>query len=299
MRQETRRVTLTKAERDSGVGQKLIGLLLDLSEDGQVTRDEMNRLRHWLELDRGVEFPACAFLYEIIDTIAADGEITDAELDRLMLSVERVLPNDARSIAREKRKQHREARRVANAARREAARAQNPTRKRPPTENVGECFTAATSSLPASVIQSAAKPASCSRLVTRSSSSENRTIDTTKTRFFVLATDGSELGYVPRGDAREMAPLLDAGAVCEAKIKKLLHTQDEMVLPVVVPLIRRDHAEGIDQPHVSETPAMPRPAAAAAQESREPKARRGCLAALGAMIAASLLALAAATQLLP
>jgi hypothetical protein len=25
---------------------------------GQVTRDEMNRLRHWLEVDRGVEFPA-------------------------------------------------------------------------------------------------------------------------------------------------------------------------------------------------------------------------------------------------
>ena len=123
MSQEARRVTLTKAERDSGVGQELIALLLDLSDDGQVTRDEMNRLRHWLEVDRGVEFPACAFLYEIVETIAADGEIADAELDRLILGIERVLPNDVRSIAREKRKQHREARKVANAATRAAARA--------------------------------------------------------------------------------------------------------------------------------------------------------------------------------
>jgi hypothetical protein len=122
MPQETRRVTLTKAERDSAVGQELIALLLDLSDDGQVTRDEMNRLRHWLEVDRGVEFAACPFLYEIVDTIAADGEITDPELDRLMLGIERVLPNDARSIAREKRRKHREARKVANAAIRTAVR---------------------------------------------------------------------------------------------------------------------------------------------------------------------------------
>jgi len=105
-----KRVTLTKAQRSTPAGEEVVSLLLELSEDGQVTREEMERLRGWLEVDRGVDFPACAFLYEIVDTIAADGEITEDELDRLALGIERVLPSDVRAAAREKRKQYREIR---------------------------------------------------------------------------------------------------------------------------------------------------------------------------------------------
>ena len=97
--EKRRKVTLTKAERESPPGRELIAMLLDLSDDGQVTREEMNRLREWLEVDRGIDVAACAFLYEIVDTIAADGEITDDELDSLMPAIERVLPIDARNIA--------------------------------------------------------------------------------------------------------------------------------------------------------------------------------------------------------
>src|SRR5262245_1650658 len=83
MNGEIQRVTLTKAQSGTGVGRDLIALLTDLSSDGVVSRDELDRLRAWLEVDRGVDFPALPFLYEVIDHISADGEITEDELDQL------------------------------------------------------------------------------------------------------------------------------------------------------------------------------------------------------------------------
>src|SRR5215212_767472 len=73
----------------------------------------MERLRAWLQVDRGVEFPALPFLYETIDQISSDGEVTEDELDRLALAIERVLPKDVRLAAAAERKQAREARRLA------------------------------------------------------------------------------------------------------------------------------------------------------------------------------------------
>ncbi len=89
-------------------GRELIALLTELSADGQVTREEMGRLRAWLEVDHGVVFPAFPFLHETIEQMSSDGEITEDELDRLALAIERVLPKDVRIAATLKRKQARE-----------------------------------------------------------------------------------------------------------------------------------------------------------------------------------------------
>jgi hypothetical protein len=93
MPDERRRVTLTKVQCESPAGRDLIALLTELSSDGVVSRDELQRLRAWLEVDRGVDFPALPFLYEVIEQISSDGEITEDELDQLALAIERVLPN--------------------------------------------------------------------------------------------------------------------------------------------------------------------------------------------------------------
>jgi hypothetical protein len=119
MPEERRRVTLTKVQCETPVGRDLIALLVDLSSDGAVSREELQQLRTWLEVDRGVDFPALPFLYEIIEHISSDGEITEDELDRLALAIERVLPKDVRNVAATKRKQAKEARRTAH---REATR---------------------------------------------------------------------------------------------------------------------------------------------------------------------------------
>jgi len=77
-------VTLSKAQAETAAGRELVDLPTELSADGNVTREEMDRLRAWLEVDRGVDFPAMSFLYETIDQISADGEITEDELDLLV-----------------------------------------------------------------------------------------------------------------------------------------------------------------------------------------------------------------------
>jgi hypothetical protein len=49
----------------------------------------------------------------------------------------------------------------------------------------------------------------------------------------------TELGYVPRELAKQMAPLLDAGAEVEATVKKLLTSHEGYTLPVVISTLRR------------------------------------------------------------
>lgn len=54
MADERRHVTLSKSDRETPVGRELIDLLTELSDDGNVSREEMERLRRWLEVDHGV-----------------------------------------------------------------------------------------------------------------------------------------------------------------------------------------------------------------------------------------------------
>jgi hypothetical protein len=50
----------------------------------------------------------------------------------------------------------------------------------------------------------------------------------------LVFTDDTELGYVPREEAKQMAPLLDAGATVAATVKKLWTTpDDEHVIPII------------------------------------------------------------------
>ena len=64
-----------------------------------------SRLRSWLEVDRGVEFAAFPFLHEVIEQISGSMvEVTEDELDRLALAIERVLPKDVRATIAETRR---------------------------------------------------------------------------------------------------------------------------------------------------------------------------------------------------
>jgi HIRAN domain len=234
-----RRVTLTKAERESPVGRELVDLLVVLSDDGQVTHDETNRLRAWLEVDRGVDFAACGFLYEILDTIAADGEVTDAELDTLMLGIERVLPSDVRRIARDKRRERREATRRANAAKRAAARAEAVTARELARPLYRGDFIIA--GVRYSERREACEALAVDEVVVLEREPDNRH---DKNAILIFDTAGNELGYVPRSEAAEMAPLIDANAFCEARVKKLLETADGITLPVILSLLRPQPAGG-------------------------------------------------------
>lgn len=252
------RVTLTKIQRTTPAGADLIALLTRLSEDGIVTRDEVAELRAWLEVDRGVDFAACAFLYETVDSISSDGDITEGELDTLALAMERVLPPDVRKLAAEKRKERRVARRQAELASRQAERtAAREQRERARPLHHGDFIIAG-------ALRSAERREACEQLAVADRVLLEREPDNRhdKNAILILTQAGDELGYVPREDAKAMAPLMDAGGWVDATIKKLLETREGWTLPVVVSKLYRQEVERPrSQPGESKPATSPAPTA--------------------------------------
>jgi hypothetical protein len=237
-----RRVTLTKAQRATPGGIELITLLTELSDDGQVTRDELTRLRTWLEVDRGLDFVACAFLYEVIDTITGDGEITENELDTLVSAIERVLPSEIRKHAAESRKQQRIARREALKTARQAERtATLEARERARPLHRGDFIVAGAG-------RSAERRTACEGLQVGERVVLEREPDNRHdaNAILIIDTAGDELGYVPREDAAVMAPLLDGGGWVEATVKKVIEARTGYTLPVIISTMYR---HGVERPN--------------------------------------------------
>jgi hypothetical protein len=247
MPDERRQVTLSKAHRATPAGQNLIALLVELSGDGNVSRDEMNRLRGWLEIDHRVDFPALAFLHETIEEISSDGEVTEDELDSLALAIERVLPKDIRATAVDKRKRVQEARRIAQrekkretqiAERAEARAVRDAERMRAAVLHRADFPVRG-------AFRFAERREACEKLLVDDTVRLEREPDNAhdSNAILVLGDDDCELGYVPREDAVDIAPLLDAGAEADAKIRRLWETPEGQIVPIVVATIRRGNAD--------------------------------------------------------
>jgi hypothetical protein len=246
-------VTLSKSQRETTVGRELIELLVELSADGMVSREELERLRKWLEADHAVDFPALAFLYETIDHISSDGEITEDELDRLALAIERVLPKDTRIAAAAKRKEARNARRIAQredqrqamiAARAEKRAAREAARTREGILYQGNFPIAG-------AFRSEERRDACERLIVDDIVTFEREPDNAHdaNAILILGGDDCELGYVRRDEARDIAPLLDAGAEADVRVHRLWETPDGNVVPFVLVKVRQgDAAPSIVKP---------------------------------------------------
>ena len=59
----------------------------------------------------------------------------------------------------------------------------------------------------------------------------------------ILGHDDGELGYVPRDEARTVAPLLDAGAEADVIVCRLWETPEGQVVPIVLAKVRRGDAD--------------------------------------------------------
>jgi hypothetical protein len=245
---ERRQVTLSKAERETPVGRELISLLTGLSADGNVSREEMERLRAWLEVDRGIEFPALSFLHETIEQISADGEVTEDELDLLALAIERVLPKEIRLAAAATRKQARETRRTAERERKRratiTARAEKRAAQAAARFREGVLYRSEFAVRGA--FRSEERREACERLSEGDTVTLEREPDNSHdtNAVLVLGDADCELGYVPREKARELAPLLDAGAEADAVVRRLWETPDErQIVPILLVKVRRGDAD--------------------------------------------------------
>ena len=219
----------------------------------------MERLRSWLEVDRGVDFLALPFLYETIDEISADGAITEEELDRLALAIERVLPKDIRLAATAKRQEARNARRIAQRESRRQIQIAAQTERRVARDaarvRAGVLYEAR---FPVrGAFRSQERREACERLLVDDNVNLEREPDNIHdlNAILILGDDDCELGYVRREEARDIAPLLDAGAEADARVHRLWETPDGNVVPIVLVKVRQGDA---DPAAVKRTPTAPK-----------------------------------------
>jgi hypothetical protein len=94
-----KRLSLSKNQRETDAGRELLTLLLSISEDGVIDRQEIVSLGKWLQRNQDADIPAIGFLADTVRRIVADKKVTPAELEELHDAIEKVLPPDARTLA--------------------------------------------------------------------------------------------------------------------------------------------------------------------------------------------------------
>lgn len=87
-----------------GAAAELLGLLETATADGVITEEEAHNLSDWLQANGdNLGLPGLEFLRLTVTQVLADGKVTDAEKTAVYKAVEKVLPPEARRIAKERR----------------------------------------------------------------------------------------------------------------------------------------------------------------------------------------------------
>ena len=102
--QPTRRLSITKLQRQSAAGADLIALCQTITEDGSLSQEEVAALKQWLDDHGATDFPARDYLFHTIERIVADGNVTLDERRELYRAIETILPADLRSPVTAKRR---------------------------------------------------------------------------------------------------------------------------------------------------------------------------------------------------
>lgn len=218
------RLSLTRSQLETAVGAELSELLEEVTADGTVDAREVQRVADWLIANQAAKLPAIDHLIPAMHKILADGRVTPSEIDYLHGEIERVMPPELRRGAQLAR---REARAVeyqrqlaeADAAKRELARLTH---------------VATLDLLVAGVSHEGRAQAIEARL---------EEIDGAEVRLglmpdnpydsnaiAVYLPDGMSLGYIPRGEAAWIAPMLRSGHRYDVRVKKII----EASIPIPV-----------------------------------------------------------------
>lgn len=283
----SRRVSLTKSERSSGIGAELLALCQTVTDDGYLSKDEINELRRWLKDNRDTDLPAIAFLHETLERILADRRITREERQELYQAIELVLPPDARREAIDARREAESEREYRDrmkkdserAAEREAAVKTAPKKKaarvlsRPKSRPTPQRDGSDKQHTNGSGANSKTAPLASSKFMVAGVHHEGR--DALIEQFAVegdqvfLARDpasplspnaievrlenGYTIGFVPEEDAQVIAPMLDEGCPHIATIKAIMEG-GRVPVPVVVAKIYDPEADIDDLVFQDEVP---------------------------------------------
>lgn len=95
----SKRVTLTKAQLATKEGSELAALCAGVVKDGHLSNAEIGQIEAWLLRQGDSNLPAVEFLRNVIAEAVQDAAISDRERRMLQRAIERVLPADLRAEA--------------------------------------------------------------------------------------------------------------------------------------------------------------------------------------------------------
>ena len=194
------RLSLTKKQQETVAGTELLALCQTITDDGQISNNEIVELRNWLHANRVSDLPAIDFLVETVERIIADRKVTREERKELHEALEKVLPPELRKDAKAKRREVEE---------------KLKERERP-LLTLDFMVAGVRYEGRAQIITRYAKEADQVFLV------RDRKNVHSKNAIEVRLTNGLQIGFVPEDEAVFAAGLLDKGKPHCASVKKIL-----------------------------------------------------------------------------
>jgi len=256
--QRKRRVSLSKTEIQEGISAELFSICQGITSDGVISKDEIVGLGLWLRDNRDTDLPGIAFLSESLNRIIADGVVTEDERRELFESIEKVLPPEARKIAKTARRAVEAKRKVdAAAAKKEQRKQELAAQERRQPEDEFDFMVAGVSY------------EGRHRLITRHLNAGDRVelLQEPNNRHdenavAVILTNGKKIGYVPRNDSVDVSDCIDMHPYYVATVKKIIGIR--FPVPVIVLQFYRsdqlaDLADLNLQPHTTAAPAQTSP----------------------------------------
>jgi hypothetical protein len=231
-----KRQAISRKEILSGAAAELLMLIETVTADGIITDDEAKMLNQWLDDREVAGLPSIEYLRTILHQVLDDGQITHQERTEIYKALEKVLPPDLRKAAKERR-QATEA--IARAKDRDDAEQRKAAEKEAIAKD---------------------KPVKTLRFQTAGVSHEGRgdvvsayaktgdTVYLVRERYNshdsnairILLRQGYQIGYVPREDAAEIAPYLDRGFFQKAVIQWISNGRRYQIPGISASIYRSD-----------------------------------------------------------
>jgi len=224
----TRQFALTRPQLATELGAELLSLCQSVTADGRLAPEEIAGLRQWLGDAEAAELQAARFLRGVIERVLADGRITADEYKEVYRAVEAVLPFEARQQAHAAREQAESsdlsARVQASATPVPVARAAQAAS----TPSLDVTFMVAgvrQDGRPALIDERASAGLAVTLELTTAGSDGDEAIA-------VKLPDGTQIGFAPAAESRQIIPLLRKGARCNAHIVRI-RSSGRSPIPVV------------------------------------------------------------------
>lgn len=219
---ETIRTSMTKSQIATVAGNALLTLLVDITNDGILSDEEITTLHNWLAANQEQPIPAIARLTKALAVYAQPGTSAHNDKACVLKAIEAALPVNDRKLAASQRRE-------AEKSGRQLIKEQEAKEKQRQRELLAQEKQKNKHVYVADFMVAGAKRKEYSENIDMYADigdpalfERDRGNEHDDNATYVLTKGYLEMGYVPRAEAKAIAKLLDSGHKYRATIKKIL-----------------------------------------------------------------------------